>query len=104
MRRLSLQYLILCASVFVLSVLAVTIYPAHGTDQVQFQPTLTGTASTSDSSGPPGTQAQSGSAKIFIEEPLVDFGLVPEGSEVSHTFTVRNNGDAPLKLIKAKGT
>jgi len=41
---------------------------------------------------------------IYFPEPLHDFGTVPRGSKVSHNFRVINNGDAPLKLIKAKGS
>ena len=43
-----------------------------------------------------------GTPKIFFPETSHDFGSVAQGSKVSHTFVVRNTGDAPLKLIKAK--
>ncbi len=41
---------------------------------------------------------------IFFPEPLHDFGTIARGSKVSHNFKVFNNGDAPLRLIKAKGS
>lgn len=43
-----------------------------------------------------------GTPKIFFPDTSHDFGPVAQGSKVSHTFVVRNTGDAPLKLIKAK--
>ncbi len=33
-----------------------------------------------------------------------DFGEVAEGAKVTHTFTIRNEGDAELRIIGAKGT
>jgi hypothetical protein len=41
---------------------------------------------------------------IFFPEPIHDFGTIARGSRVSHNFMVKNNGDAPLRLIKAKGS
>ena len=43
-------------------------------------------------------------AKIYFPETSYDFGTVAQNSNVSHTFVVKNLGDAPLKLIKAKGS
>ena len=40
---------------------------------------------------------------IHFPEPEFDFGSIPEGAKVSHTFVVQNTGDEPLKLIRAKG-
>lgn len=37
-------------------------------------------------------------------ETLHDFGTIVQGEKVSHTFIVKNVGDEPLKLIKAKGS
>jgi len=45
-----------------------------------------------------------GAPKIYIPETLFDFGTVPQRSSYSHKFTVRNIGDSPLKLIRAKGS
>ena len=50
-----------------------------------------------------GPDNQSEGPRIFFPETVFDFGTIPEGSEVTHTFIVKNTGDAPLKLIKAKG-
>lgn len=41
---------------------------------------------------------------IHFPEPLHDFGTIASGSKVSHHFKVVNTGDAPLRLIKAKGS
>lgn len=51
-----------------------------------------------------GTDSNEPAPQIYFPEPLHDFGTVPRGSKVSHTFKVINNGNAPLKLIKAKGS
>jgi hypothetical protein len=40
--------------------------------------------------------------KIELTETSYDFGTAPEKTSVSHTFKVKNVGDAPLQLIKAK--
>lgn len=41
---------------------------------------------------------------IHFPEPEFDFGSIAQGAKVSHTFVVRNTGDEPLKLIRAKGS
>jgi len=45
-----------------------------------------------------------GTPKIFFPDTSHDFGSVAQGSKVSYKFVVRNVGDAPLKLIKAKAS
>jgi len=45
-----------------------------------------------------------GTPEIFFPEKSYDFGTISQGSTVSHKFVVRNTGDAPLQLIKAKGS
>jgi len=45
-----------------------------------------------------------GAPKIFFPETTHNFGTVAQGEKVTHEFVVKNNGDAPLKLIKAKGS
>ena len=59
-------------------------------------------SSTSKDSSATGGTDTGGTPKIFFPETSHDFGSVAQGSKVSHTFVVRNTGDAPLKLIKAK--
>jgi len=59
-------------------------------------------ASASDS-GDAG-EAIAGGPKILFPETTFDFGTVIQGETVSHTFAVRNTGDAPLTLIRAKGS
>jgi hypothetical protein len=49
-------------------------------------------------------QTPTGTPKIFYPETIYDFGPVNQGDKVSHKFIVKNVGDAPLKLIKAKGS
>jgi hypothetical protein len=46
----------------------------------------------------------SGGPQISFPETSYDFGTIAQGSKVSHTFIVRNVGDAPLRLIKAAGS
>ena len=46
--------------------------------------------------------SQAGAAKIFFPETTFSFGSIAQDSKVSHTFVVKNIGDAPLKLINAK--
>jgi len=46
----------------------------------------------------------SGSPTIFFPETIYDFGKVAQGEKVTHEYAVKNTGDAPLKLIKAKGS
>jgi hypothetical protein len=54
-------------------------------------------------SGPNSTNT-SGGPQISFPETEYDFGTISQGSKVSHTFVVKNTGDAPLRLIKAQGT
>ena len=50
------------------------------------------------------SNAVTGGPSIHFPEPSFDFGTISQGDKVSHTFVVQNNGDEPLKLIKAKGS
>jgi hypothetical protein len=45
-----------------------------------------------------------GTSKIYFPEMTFDFGTVSQQGSYSHKFTVRNIGDSPLKLIRAKGS
>jgi len=45
-----------------------------------------------------------GSARIFFPEIEHDFGTVKRKATLTYVFKVQNKGDAPLKLIKAKGS
>jgi hypothetical protein len=49
-------------------------------------------------------QSSEGGPQIFYPETEFDFGNISQGAKVSHKFVVKNVGDAPLKLIKAKGS
>ena len=50
-----------------------------------------------------GAVTDSGAPQISLPENLFDFGNVPRGAKLTHNFKIRNTGDAPLKIIKAKG-
>ena len=50
------------------------------------------------------TTGMSGGPRISFSEKSFDFGTIAQGSKVSHTFVVRNDGKAPLRLIKAAGS
>ncbi|MFH1892923.1 MAG: hypothetical protein ABIK83_09625 [Candidatus Zixiibacteriota bacterium] len=54
--------------------------------------------SSSDNSDP------EGNARIFFPEIEYDFGTAGRNATLTHVFKVQNKGDAPLKLIKAKGS
>jgi hypothetical protein len=59
--------------------------------------------------GPAGADASSstdtsGIPQISFPETTFDFGTVAQQGSYTHTFVVQNKGDAPLKLIKAKGS
>ncbi len=41
--------------------------------------------------------------KIVADPDTHDFGQVSEGSVVSHTFLIFNEGDVPLRILGAKG-
>jgi hypothetical protein len=45
-----------------------------------------------------------GGPRIVFPETSYDFGTITQGSNVSHTFVVRNAGDAPLTLIDVGGS
>jgi len=45
-----------------------------------------------------------GTPRIVAVEEDFDFGQVEQGIKAKHVFTIRNEGDAPLKIIKAKGS
>jgi PBP1b-binding outer membrane lipoprotein LpoB len=44
------------------------------------------------------------SPTISFVETTHDFGMISQGVKATHTFIVRNTGDAPLRLISAKGS
>lgn len=44
-----------------------------------------------------------GGPRIYFPEPEYDFGTVQRGAKASHNFVVRNTGDEPLKILRAKG-
>ena len=71
---------------------------------LQAAQTSKGTIDSSTSEDPSDNKGTdtSGTPKIFFPDTSHDFGSVAQGSKVSYTFVVRNTGDAPLKLIKAK--
>jgi hypothetical protein len=45
-----------------------------------------------------------GGPEIFLPETTHDFGTVSQNTKQTYKFIVKNIGDAPLKLIKAKGS
>lgn len=53
---------------------------------------------------PPGDTAEATGPRISFSEPTHDFGIVLQGSTLVHVFKVKNTGDEPLKLIRAKGS
>ena len=59
--------------------------------------TLVATAAVSIVLAP--AHAQRGPA-VTIDEPVADVGIVESGATVTHTFTLRNQGDAVLELLE----
>jgi hypothetical protein len=51
-----------------------------------------------------GNNVVAGTPKITFPEREYDFGTIAQGTKPSHRFVVKNTGDAPLRLISAKGT
>jgi hypothetical protein len=62
---------------------------------------LPSTATTPDDAEASGQAT--GTPKIVLPETSYDFGTITQGADVSHTFVVRNAGDAPLKLLDVGG-
>jgi hypothetical protein len=54
----------------------------------------------------PGAKQQNTEAtaqpSIQIKEPEYDFGVVPEGAEIEHEFTVRNTGKVLLNIERVR--
>ena len=48
-----------------------------------------------------GAQAASG-PKMVLKEREFDCGVVKEGETIEHTFSVLNQGDAPLEIVRVK--
>ncbi|MBM4396634.1 MAG: DUF1573 domain-containing protein [Deltaproteobacteria bacterium] len=51
----------------------------------------------------PQAAAATGKPKIACDQAEHDYGTVAQGEQVTHTFKVRNAGDAPLKIESARG-
>jgi copper(I)-binding protein len=52
--------------------------------------------------GIPGECASPSVASAVVTEPDFSFGTVPEGTKVTHTFVIRNKGDAKLFISKVE--
>jgi len=51
-----------------------------------------------------GATAPSGPPPVIAcDQPSYDFGTVGDGTEVTHTFVVKNTGQGPLKIQRAQG-
>jgi hypothetical protein len=46
----------------------------------------------------------SGIPVAYFPEERFNFGTIAQGERVTHQFKVQNTGDAPLEIIRAKGT
>ena len=46
--------------------------------------------------------AEGGGAKIFLPQTVWEFGRIPEGSEVSHVYPIKNIGTDTLKITEIK--
>lgn len=103
-RRRGIRPVVVFSSVMILAAAAWIALGPHGespsmaSSTADLSPSST-TASNDTNAGDPAT----GTPKIVFPETSYDFGAVTQGADVSHTFVVRNAGDAPLKLIEAGG-
>ena len=59
---------------------------------------------TAGSAAPSASVAATGTPKIVAIEPVFEFGSVKLGSSVEHVFKVKNAGDGPLTITRAKGS
>jgi hypothetical protein len=50
----------------------------------------------------PAESPADGKGQIASEQPVFDYGTVPQGTVVQHTFTVRNTGDGVLRIQSAR--
>ena len=46
----------------------------------------------------------SAAPKLVVDEPVFEFGPVPQGQDVRHTFQFRNIGDEPLVISKVRSS
>lgn len=40
--------------------------------------------------------------QLVVDDPTFNFGIVQQGNKVTHVFTIRNSGDAPLTIQKVR--
>jgi len=97
-------------SVFVLLTVIVVAVAAWNAlsprGEKSWSPSLTAELLPSTATTPDDTEASdqaTGTPKIVFAETSYDFGTITQGANVSHTFVVRNAGDAPLKLLDVGG-
>ena len=48
------------------------------------------------------TTAEAKAPKLTLVEPIKDFGTVPKGQKLDHTFEIKNNGSTDLEILAAK--
>lgn len=48
--------------------------------------------------------ASTGTPQIAAVEESFDFGKVKQGTDVEHIFKIKNNGNAELRISKARGS
>ncbi|MGD8374926.1 MAG: hypothetical protein PVF68_02195 [Acidobacteriota bacterium] len=53
---------------------------------------------------PPAAAGEEGKPIAHFETFVQDFGTVPRGERLLHSFVVRNDGDAPLEIESVKPT
>ena len=90
---------VIVSALFAIAVILAGWCPGKATDQAT--DASKGDASKVQSTG---QETQTGAPKISFLETSFNFGTVSQGDKPSHKFIIRNIGDAPLKLIKAKGS
>jgi len=51
---------------------------------------------------PPAWAEKMRGPKLLLKQTVFDFNEVTEGSTINHTFSVINNGDETLKILRVK--
>lgn len=52
----------------------------------------------------PAQEGKGEGSKIFIDHPSYDLGEIDEGSPITHTYILKNNGKEDLKIEKVQPT
>lgn len=92
--------ILISAMLISLALLAMSVWRCTSQDTAQKQSEEPALAATDDETEVP---TRVGGPCAYFPETIHDFGTAAKGLKHTHKFRVRNTGDAPLEIIKAKG-